>query len=130
MSSMMDARCPKCGCRIGWRGKAVDRPRCPKCLHQVDRAELEAADRQVEECRLQMLAQSNQLPKRLYTPAEIWRAKALQVEPEMLLPEGKTCADCRYWPTCRALIEYLDSSNQTCDFAPSRFVDSWRMREG
>jgi hypothetical protein len=52
----------------------------------------------------------------------------LRVEPEMLLPEGKTCGDCQHWPKCRALISSLDSANQSCDFAPSRFLDSWRRR--
>lgn len=130
MSSMMDAQCPRCGCRIGWKGEAVDRPRCPKCLHQVDRAELEATDRELELARREMLAATEQLPMRLYTPAEIWRAKALGVEPEMLLPDGKTCGDCLHWPKCRALISDLDSANRSCDFAPSRFVDTWTRRAG
>ncbi len=42
----MDARCPKCRLRIGWQGKAVDRPPCPKCGHVVPREELEKADAQ------------------------------------------------------------------------------------
>ena len=34
--SMMRATCPKCKHRIGWQGRAVDRPPCPKCGHEAD----------------------------------------------------------------------------------------------
>ena len=30
---IMDARCSKCGRRIGWHGKLSDRPECPRCKH-------------------------------------------------------------------------------------------------
>jgi hypothetical protein len=56
--AMMDARCPKCGRRIGWQGRAVDRPGCWHCGHQVPRSELEDADRQIEACREEMLREA------------------------------------------------------------------------
>ncbi len=42
---------------------------------------------------------------------------------DMQLPEGKTCADCRWFERCRALIgpRHIHDEQQRCDFAPSRF---------
>jgi len=56
--SMMDATCPKCKHRIGWQGRAVDRPPCPKCGHVVRRAELEAVDRQIRELEDELEAEA------------------------------------------------------------------------
>ena len=44
---MCDARCPRCGRRIGWSGRHVDRPAC-RCGHRPPQAELEALDRRIE----------------------------------------------------------------------------------
>ncbi len=41
-------------------------------------------------------------------------------EPDMKLPEGKTCAECVQLPRCRALFSCKEE-NTECDFAPSRF---------
>ena len=61
MAALMDARCPKCRARIAWEGKAIDRPPCPHCGHQVPHAELVAADRQIAEIEEEMLAEFNGL---------------------------------------------------------------------
>lgn len=49
--SMIDGNCPKCGKRFGWQGSMIDRPPCPKCGHQIPRAELEADERKFQEIR-------------------------------------------------------------------------------
>lgn len=49
-----DAVCPKCRARIGWSGRAKDRPACHRCGHQIPKAELEEDARKIEEHR-QML---------------------------------------------------------------------------
>ena len=42
MPGFIDARCPNCDAKIGWMGRMVDRPACPKCGHRPPQAELEA----------------------------------------------------------------------------------------
>lgn len=42
----------------------------------------------------------------------------------MKLPEGKTCSDCRNWPSCRAFVGSLTGKETSCDWAPNRFVES------
>lgn len=42
--------------------------------------------------------------------------------PDMALPEGRTCRDCLWWPTCSGLISTLTGDERTCDWSPSRFV--------
>jgi endogenous inhibitor of DNA gyrase (YacG/DUF329 family) len=51
MTAFLDDRCPKCGKRFGWRGRAADRPACPKCGHQVPAADLAAADAELDAFR-------------------------------------------------------------------------------
>lgn len=43
---------------------------------------------------------------------------------EDILPQGKTCADCKYWRRCSQLIDDLDGSETHCDWAPSRFKEN------
>ena len=44
-------------------------------------------------------------------------------EPDMKLPEGKTCKDCAHYEiTCSWMIGTLIASSTTCDFSPSKFV--------
>ena len=43
-------------------------------------------------------------------------------EPDMQLPPGKTCGDCRRWPRCKAFISSLRETNTTCDWSPSAFI--------
>jgi len=52
-----DGHCPKCGRRIGWAGRASDRPPCPRCGHQLPPEKLEAADRELERVRAKLLAE-------------------------------------------------------------------------
>ncbi len=47
MSAFNDVRC-KCGKKIGWMGKASDRPKCPKCGDRPSDSELKKADAQIE----------------------------------------------------------------------------------
>lgn len=44
------------------------------------------------------------------------------VDQSMLLPMGKTCADCRNAERCTMLFG-VNLSNTWCDWAPSRFYD-------
>jgi uncharacterized Zn finger protein (UPF0148 family) len=53
---MIDATCPKCGRRFGWQGKMVDRPDCT-CGHNFPKAELEAADAELEKSMKELAAQ-------------------------------------------------------------------------
>jgi hypothetical protein len=48
---------------------------------------------------------------------------------DMALPEGKTCSDCAHWKRCSNLIDDLDGTETTCDWAPSRFRESNLNRE-
>ena len=51
MSAMIDATCSKCGRRIGWYGTIADRPACPRCGHRPPRAELDAAEAEMQAFR-------------------------------------------------------------------------------
>jgi len=42
---------------------------------------------------------------------------------EMLLPEGKTCANCRHFERCSKMYGAHDK-RQDCDFYPNKFQDS------
>ena len=57
--AFMDAECPRCKARIGWYGRAVDRPPCPRCGHQVDRAALERDQAEMDAFR-ELLAELRQ----------------------------------------------------------------------
>ena len=64
-----------------------------------------------------------------FTPAEKFRAQALGVWPDMLLPAGKTCEDCQTRDICRHLLGVSwDPDGRACDFSPSRFIDQWKHR--
>lgn len=52
------------------------------------------------------------------TPAKL--AAELRVELDMLLPEGKSCADCASFSYCAKLFGCAPA-NVHCDFSPSRF---------
>lgn len=41
-------------------------------------------------------------------------------EPEMDLPEGKTCGDCLHIARCQGIYGRIPE-DQVCDWAPSRF---------
>lgn len=57
--AMIDATCPKCKKRIGWAGKMVHRPACPRCGHRPPEAELKAADDEMAEMERLVLSRSN-----------------------------------------------------------------------
>lgn len=51
------------------------------------------------------------------------KAKRLHVDPEALLPDGRSCADCAHARRCQAFLgTSLNLSNEYCDWVPSRFV--------
>lgn len=52
---MIDVQC-KCGKKIGWTGKFVDCPPCPRCGYRPPGEELAKADTQMEEDRRLLLA--------------------------------------------------------------------------
>lgn len=69
------------------------------------------------------------MSQRLYTRAEIWRAKALACEPEQLLPDGRACGDCHEFNGCIFVLdEPPHRDDRRCLFSPSRFADKWRIR--
>jgi hypothetical protein len=41
-------------------------------------------------------------------------------EPDMKLPAGLSCGNCRHLPRCQALFR-CKPTNTTCDWSPSRF---------
>lgn len=41
-------------------------------------------------------------------------------EPSMLLPDGKTCADCVHFQRCNAIYGHI-AADEVCDWAPNRF---------
>ena len=43
-------------------------------------------------------------------------------EPNMLLPNGKTCSDCHNWKRCNTFIG-LKGTETSCDWSPSRFLE-------
>ena len=43
-------------------------------------------------------------------------------EPEMDLPEGKTCGDCVHSYRCCGMFGHIPA-DETCDWAPSRFQE-------
>lgn len=47
----------------------------------------------------------------------------MTVDPDMQLPPGKTCFDCRHYTRCTWLISTAPSRT-SCDWAPSRFYES------
>jgi DNA-binding XRE family transcriptional regulator len=88
----MDATCRSCRKRIGWFGRVVDQPACPRCGWKPDRASMEAAQAEMDDFR-QMLVELHEA-----NPGwEHWRkarvaagltllqaAKLLEVEPSNL----------------------------------------------
>jgi DNA-binding XRE family transcriptional regulator len=57
--AFMDAACPRCHKRFGWHGRVVDRPPCPRCGHNLDRAQLEQDQYQIDQFR-ELLAELRQ----------------------------------------------------------------------
>lgn len=51
------------------------------------------------------------------------RAKLLHCEPDMVLPEGKTCKDCIRFLSCAGFLGQHIQDNQHCDWSPSYFRD-------
>jgi hypothetical protein len=51
MTSFNDATCPKCGTRISWVGRLIDKPACPnpKCDYKPDIEELKRVEKQIEQ---------------------------------------------------------------------------------
>jgi hypothetical protein len=47
--------------------------------------------------------------------------RASHSEPEMHLPAGKTCADCRHFERCSAIHGHI-AADEVCDWWPVRFV--------
>lgn len=45
------------------------------------------------------------------------------VDPAMILPPGKTCADCFHLKRCTWLIS-VNPKNLVCDWSPSRFREA------
>ena len=44
-------------------------------------------------------------------------------EPDMRLPEGKTCSDCRLFKGCKGFFGCKPDAIE-CDFSPSRFREA------
>ena len=52
-----------------------------------------------------------------------------EMNDEMKLPTGKTCGDCFWLRSCKALFG-CPETNTTCDWAPSRFIPATRPETG
>lgn len=46
--------------------------------------------------------------------------RSTHAEPSMLLPAGKTCADCAHFNRCNAMFGHI-AADEVCDWAPSQF---------
>ena len=46
---VLDARCEKCGKRIGWFGEVKEQPTCGRCGHKPDPAKLKAAQKEMDD---------------------------------------------------------------------------------
>jgi DNA-directed RNA polymerase subunit RPC12/RpoP len=58
MSALNDGRCAKCDRRMGWAGKAQDKPACSYCGHiptQKERDELTADEKLMEDMTAELL---------------------------------------------------------------------------
>lgn len=49
MPAFIDARCGKCGARVGWFGEMKDQPPCGRCGRKPDRSKLEAAQKEIDD---------------------------------------------------------------------------------
>lgn len=49
--SMCDARCRRCGRRIGWAGEPRDQPACPRCGTPPDAAAIAADQAEIDRFR-------------------------------------------------------------------------------
>jgi hypothetical protein len=58
--------------------------------------------------------------------SRLQKALRLECEPDMLLPEGKHCDDCRYFERCVGLFCCAGPSEK-CDYGPSRFEPVERL---
>jgi hypothetical protein len=47
--------------------------------------------------------------------------RAAHPDPDMHLPEGKTCADCFHFQLCNAVYGHIPE-DEVCDWAPSKFI--------
>jgi hypothetical protein len=64
-----------------------------------------------------------------FTAAEIFQAKACGCDLDQILPQGKTCRDCRHVRLCVLQADPpTEEGNRHCLFSPSRFDDHWRIR--
>lgn len=57
--AFIDASCRKCGARIGWFGRVMDRPACRRCGDRPDDAELQSDQTEMDNFR-EMLAELRQ----------------------------------------------------------------------
>lgn len=55
------------------------------------------------------------------------RSKRIGCDPSMLLPVGKTCAECNYFTRCQSFIS-RKGDEEHCDWAPSRFSENWKSK--
>ena len=65
MTAMLDARCPNCNRRMGWQGRFIDRPPCPKCGHQLPQAELAATDLEFERIEAELAAENQTFDRKM-----------------------------------------------------------------
>ncbi len=98
--AFMDASCPSCQKRIGWFGRVIDHPACPRCGWKPDIATLEHDQAQMDGFREVLVELKNANPN-----WEYWRkarlgagltlrqaAKLLEIEPTNLskIEQGHT----------------------------------------
>lgn len=54
MSGFYDARCPRCGARVGWAGRLEDWPDCHRCGAKPDRESLRRDAEAIERTRAKL----------------------------------------------------------------------------
>lgn len=53
-------------------------------------------------------------------PNDREKAERFAITEPALLPQGKTCSDCRHFAECSILL-YCSGGSEVCDYSPSQF---------
>ena len=94
MSGYFDARCWKCGVRIGWQGELKDAPRCHKCGAEPDRKALAEDQAKMDEAERLMLLHPRDAKPRDLQQQRVQAGLTLRQAAGQLGVEARLIADC------------------------------------
>lgn len=101
MAAFFDDSCPKCRRRFGWQGELTDRPACPKCGHQVPRAELEAGQKEMDDFQALLLTRADRSTGPQLARKRVTAGLSLRQAAKLLGLQPKDLAD---WENGRATV--------------------------